>query len=96
MDKLTRDQAIALADTNFWESMSAEDIALFQLSEPLLCMPFDTFHKSVQEALGRDVYTHEFAQSHLLLEELLGDREPPTFQEILEMIPEDKRIVVKI
>ena len=33
----------------------------FQLYEERLCMPFPLFHKAVEEALGRPVYTHEFA-----------------------------------
>lgn len=94
MSEITKDQAIALAGTKFWEGMPPEAIARFQLSTNKLCMPFDVFQKFVTEALGRPVFTHEFAAPDLLLAELDGTREAPTLQEIIEMIPESKRVWV--
>lgn len=91
---LTREQAIALAATEWWKTHTDREIALFQLSEERLCMPFDRFHEAVGRALGRGVFTHEFARGNALLRELQGETPPPTMDEILEMIPEAKRIVV--
>ena len=92
---MTSKQAIELANTGFWEKMSYRDIATFQLFEEKLCMPFDVFHEAVEKALGRPVFTHEFGLDFDgLRAELLGSREAPTLDEIINLIPEDKRIVV--
>lgn len=57
---LTQEEAIALGDSGWWKGKAAQEIAGFQLHQPRLCMPFDQFHKAVEEALGRPVWTHEF------------------------------------
>lgn len=89
------EEAIALSETKFWESMSFYDRAKFQLFEDKLCMPFDVFHEAMEKALGRPVFTHEFGLNHEgLKRELLGEQKPPTIEEIINLIPEEKRIVV--
>jgi hypothetical protein len=93
---MTREQAVALYESKFWEPMTALARALLQLQEPRLCMPFDVFHQAVEEALGRSVWTHEFARGEQLLRELLGDRPAPTFGEIVGLIPEAKRLIVVV
>lgn len=93
---MTKEQAIALAKSKWWEGKSAHDIVMVQLFEPLLCMPFGDFHKAVEEALGRPVWTHEFAFVDTLKAEFLGDRPVPTMQEILDLIPADKRIILML
>lgn len=92
-EEMTREQAIALAGSHFWETMTPSEIVRFQLFEELLCMPFDVFHKAIEEALGRPVFTHEFAFDGLK-KEFLGEKAPPTFAEIMDLIPADKRIVL--
>lgn len=91
---LTREQAIALAESNFWKVMSYRERAVFQMNEDLLCMPFDIFHEAVEKTLGRPVYTHEFAFADNLRKELNGEQGAPTMEEIISLIPEDKRIIV--
>jgi len=94
---MTREEAIALADSGWWEHLSDFERAKFQLFEDKLCMPFEVFHKSVEKALDRPVWTHEFGLNHEgLKKELLGDAPAPTMQEILDLIPEDKRIILEI
>ncbi len=80
---MEKKQAIKLAESKFWEKMNYKDIAIFQLSEPLLCMPFSVFHEAVEKALCRTIYTHEFAfgGSERMLAELRGEREKPTFSD---------------
>lgn len=56
-------------------------------------MPFDVFHKAVEDTLGRPVFTHEFAGTSIM-EELRGEKAAPTFEEIMNLIPVEKRIVV--
>ena len=58
-------------------------------------MPFDVFHLALEKTIGRPVFTHEFALNlDGLKEELFGEKNPPTLEEILNMIPEDKRIII--
>ncbi len=91
----TREQAIALHDSRFWEYLTLEQRAHFQMAEPTLCMPFDVFHEAVEKTLDRPVYTHEFGTNWEGLQaELYGDRPAPTMQEILDLIPADKRVVL--
>jgi hypothetical protein len=59
-------------------------------------MPFDVFHKAVEEALGRPVWTHEFAYSDDLKKEFLGDKPAPTFEEVVALVPRDKLIVIGV
>ncbi len=91
---MTKAKAIELAGSGFWEGMTFHDRAKFQLSEERLCMPFSVFHEAVEAALGRPVFTHEFASRESLQKELLGESPAPTFEEILNLIPEDKRIIL--
>lgn len=95
---MTRDHAIELSATGWWKDKSARSICMFQLFEERMCMPFSEFHKAVEDALGRPVWTHEFGSAGItgLQKELLGERPAPTFEEICELIPEAKRIVVNV
>lgn len=92
--EITTDEAKALYESKFWEGMTPQAIAEFQLYQPRLCMPFQVFHKAVETTLGRPVWTHEFAFADLLKAELRGDRPPPTLAEILDLVPADKRILL--
>ena len=92
---MTKNEAIKLAETEWWKGLPADVVTGFQLFEELLCMPFEEFHRAVGESLGRPVFTHEFAGEHLQ-KEFLGTKEKMTLTEILQLIPENKRIVVVI
>ena len=92
---MTKDQAIALYDSEFWMDMTYRERAEFQISERRLCMPFDVFHEAVEKTLGRPVFTHEFGMNHDgIKKEIFGEKEQPTMEEIINMIPEEKRIIV--
>lgn len=91
-----KDAAIALYEAKWWEGRTAREIAEFQFSVAELCCPFDVLQKAVETALDRPVFTHEFAFVEELYKELMGEREAPSFQEILDLIPEEKRIVVVV
>ena len=91
-----REAAIAVAATKWWEGKPARDVALFALQTRELCLPMDEFYRALHDALGRPVYTHEIALSaEELRQELLGERDAPTFEEIVNLIPADKRIVIQ-
>ena len=92
-----RGKAIALAESHWWELCDDREIAMTQLFTAELCMPFDRFHQSVEKALGRSVWTHEFGLNYDgLCRELLGETEPPTMQQIIDMIPAETRIIVSV
>ena len=91
---MTREQAIKLAATGWWKDRTPEDIVGFQLFEELLCMDFGDFHQAVEKALGRPVFTHEFAFADDLRKEFLKDKPAPTFEEIIGLIPKDKLLVI--
>ena len=92
---MSEEEAKKLYDEEFWKPLSHRERATFQLYSKRLCMPFDVFHEAVEKALGRSVWTHEFALNYSgLIKELNGEAEPPSFQEIVELIPEEKRIIL--
>lgn len=90
-----RDAAIHLHDSKWWEGRTYREIAEFQMSTQELCMPFSVFHEAVEKTLGRPVFTHEFGLNFDgLLSEMMGEKEPPSFEEIIALIPAEKLIVV--
>lgn len=91
---MTREEAIALDSSKWWESVGMAKAGFLQLHQPLLCMPFEKFHEAVEFLLGRPVWTHEFAFSEKLKQEALdGDR--PSVQEILALIDIDKLVILQ-
>ena len=60
-DQVTKEKAIELCNSKFYEKMTDEEIFLFQINQEKLCMPFEVFHRSTEKALKRPVFTHEFA-----------------------------------
>lgn len=92
---ITKEKAIELYESKFWEGMTAREIAEFQLFERLLCVPFAVFQQALQESLGRPVWTHELGMNiEGIRAEFLGEKKPPTMEQIIELIPEEKRIIV--
>lgn len=92
--QLTEQQAISMFDSKVWEQWTPEEVVRFQLFQKRLCMEFSHFHKCMQEVLGRPVYTHEFAFRDGIIKEYLGEKETPTMEEIFNLIPEEKRIII--
>ena len=74
---MTKDEAITLFNSGWWNGLSAREVAQRQLYEERLIMPFDKFHEVMNEALGRPVWTHEFAGAERLIAEFEGRAEPP-------------------
>jgi len=54
---------------NEWWKQDLKTMAYFQLQEPILIVPFATFHKGVEKLLNRSVFTHEFANPQSLIDE---------------------------
>ena len=94
---ITKDQAVKLGQSGWWKNKSSYEIVLFQLFERKLCMDFGAFHEALEKELGRPVWTHELALNYEgIKKEFIGDKPKPSFEEIMELIPEAKRIVVAI
>ena len=93
---MTKEEAVALYQSKWWEGRTPEEITGFQLFEERLCMPFGEFHEAVEKALGRPVYTHEFGSvgSDGLRKEFLKEKARPDFAEILALIPAGKAVIV--
>ena len=96
MKQLTKEQAIAIDESGEWKDWTDKEIFEFQMSQRLLCVPFARFHQAAEAMLGRGIYVHEFGNvgSQLLWKEYLGEREPPTFEEICAMIPAEKLMIL--
>src|SRR4051794_3130120 len=95
--QFTMKEAVAFFESRAWEAMSLKDRTRFQLYQDRLCMPFSIFHEAVESALGRSVWTHEFAFDtgrQRLKDELNKIVAPPTMDEIIALIPEEKRIII--
>jgi len=95
MEQLTKEQAISFSENKLYENMTYRQIAEFQMEQDLLCVPFDLFHESMEKALGRPVFTHEFGLNiEGLKKELFGEKEPPTFEDVISLIPKEKLILI--
>lgn len=69
--------------------------AEFQMMQDILCMPFGAFHEAIETTLGRPVFTHEFGLNwEGLKNELFNGAPAPSFDEIINLIPEGKRVLI--
>lgn len=59
-----------MVESNWWIGKPAREVALAQLKQDRLCMPFDVFQETVAEALGEPVFTHQFAEPQVLIERI--------------------------
>ncbi len=92
---MNKQQAIELSESHWWEYSTPREIASFQMNEERLCCPFGVFHKAVEETLGRPVFTHEFGLNRDgMLAELNGEGPPPSMEDIINMIPAEKRVII--
>lgn len=92
--QLTESEAKAFFDEGAWECMTLDQRAEFQLFQDRLCMPFDKFHEAIEHRLGRGVWTYEFIDADNLRREMMGEKEPPSLEDIMNLIPAEKRIVI--
>lgn len=64
-----REEAVRLAETKWWLDVSQTEAWKRQMQTVELMMPFGVFQEAADVALGRPVFTHEFAKPDLLWEE---------------------------
>lgn len=97
MDKFTKEQAIDFCNSKQWEQLTAREITVLQLHQDYLCVPFDVYHKSIEETLARPVFTHEFGlRREKLKEELACLIGKPSFEEIISIISIDKLLIIGV
>lgn len=95
MKQLTKKQAKMIYDSDIWKQWADEEVVKFQLFQKLLCMDFSRFHEAMERVLKRPIYTCEFGFNvEGMKKEYLGEKEPPTLKEIIEMLPKEKRILI--
>ncbi len=90
---LNYEEAVAKYNSKWWEGKSAKEIVDFQLYEVRECMPLDIFQQALTEMLGRDVYTHEFADFKALQEEYEGKRQFDGLIPSFRRVAPDKPII---
>lgn len=90
----TEDEAMKIYDSGEWQVWTDDYKFVYQITQDRLCMPWDAFHAATETALGRSVWTHEFAEPKSLLREYLGQIERPTMEEVFSKLPQDKTIAV--
>lgn len=95
MTQLTKEQAMLFYDQRCWEPLTLRQRAEFQMMQDKLCMPFGVFHEAVEKTLGRPVFTHEFGLNRDgLTTELFDGAPPPSLEDIIKLLPQDKTIVL--
>jgi len=90
-------QAIALRNSNWWQSMESKDIVKFQLFIGELSMPFNILHTLTEAVLGRPIYPYEFGPDGRLQQEFLDlFSEPmPSFDELVLLLPDNKKALLE-
>jgi len=94
--QFTKKQAIAFHDSYLWKDMEMNQLAILQMYQNKLCVPFDKFHEAMQKLLGRPVFTHEFAFRDNLIREMVGLKRKSNFEKIINLIPREKLILIGI
>jgi lysozyme family protein len=98
MKQFTEEEAIAIYNSNVWKDLDNEEIVKLQLFQNRLCMDFGRFHEAMEKVLDRPIWTHEFAKGNCdsLIKEYLGEKDKPSFEDIINLIPEEKRIIIGV
>lgn len=92
--QLTKEEAINLYKSEVWKDWSDKEKTEFGLFQNRLAMPFEVMHKAMENIFERPIYTHEFAYKESLIKEYLGEKDPPNLSEIIDLIPEEKRMII--
>jgi hypothetical protein len=92
-----RARARALAETKWWLVQTPREIARIQLFTAEQCMPFPLFHRAMELSLRRPIMLHEFGLNvEGLIQEFLGERDAPTLEETLALVPANKTLLVYV
>jgi hypothetical protein len=91
---LSKEEAIEIGKSGVWKEWDATKKVLVQLFNDLMCIPISEYQNALNEVLGRLVLTHELAYPDMLRDEYLTLRPPPTMQEIIDLMPGDRPLIV--
>lgn len=80
----------------WWNSDDPKVLFLGQIQEDILLMDFSKFHKAAEQALGRPVWTHEFAEPKELLDEYYKERPKATMEDVLDKIRRYEKPIIVI
>ena len=94
--EITTEQAIEIYESNWWEKLDPKEVAFLQLHQSKLCMPFSLFHNYIEQLLDRPVWTHEFADADSLRDEYKEVIDKPTFETIVNKLPQEKVILLDV
>jgi len=94
--QVTKDEAIEIAESGIWKEWSDEIIFSFGMFQQRLSFDFSRFQEAAEKVLDRPVFTHEFAYRDLLIAEWLKHKPKASFEDVINLIPEEKRIVVRL
>ena len=95
MRQITQKEAIKIYNSKVWKKWSDFKKVKVQLFQNSLLMDFSEFHRAVEKILDRPVYTHEFGLNRTgLIQEFLGIKKAPTFNEILDLIPNYLKTII--
>jgi hypothetical protein len=77
----------------WWESNDPTILTWHQLNEPILLVEFSKFHHATEMALGRPVWTHEFANVDSLKAEFQNKIPKATFEDVVNKVTKPVIIV---
>ena len=78
------------------KQLTNEQIVKFQLYQSKMCRDFSRFHEAIEHVLDRPVFTHEFARPENLRSELEQKKGKPTFDDIVEQLPQQAQTIIAI
>lgn len=87
--QLTSAEAIAIFKSEIWATWTDEQIFRVQAWQQHCCVPFHRFRQAVQRMFTRQVHLHELVSLVDIQREYLKNKSPPTFEEILWLLPID-------
>jgi len=97
MKQLSKEEAITFYNSGKWKDWPDKALVGFQLFQKKLCVPFDAFHAAIEKVLDRPVWTHEFGLNYDgLVAEYLVKAPKPSFEDIMNLIPKEKRLIVSV
>ncbi len=68
--QLTIEEALQFHDSNKWMAMTSPELALFQMQQERLCVPFNVFTDAVNRTVGRTASIKEYEEYYTLLAEI--------------------------
>jgi hypothetical protein len=82
-ERISREQAIKLAESEWWKKLSPKEAVLRQLNVDTIIMPYPLFHKMVEKVLNRPVLPCEFGNPRALINEINGEKPSRSEREVL-------------